>query len=194
MHNIALFYLLPSSSAVIKEAFLLLNYSCVLSLKHNKVTMLLSFVLCWFLGLLSGILLAIHTSPFSASMMRIAVCGNVSIVGMLLSTLFPYFITVVAYWASAYFIIVIFSYFDSLALSFCAACLYIVFNDAAWLICILFLFSDIFLVTSLIYLRITVILQDHRMFREKCLIVFILIVLITIIDYFVIVPFLTTMF
>ena len=147
---------------------MLLNYSCVFSQKHNKWAMLFSFVLLWFLGLLSGIFLAIHTSPVSLSLMRIAVLGDVSIVGMLLSTFLPFVITVVAYWASAHFLIVIIAWLDSFALSFCAACLYIVFSDSAWLICILFLFSDICLAIPLLYLQITVLLQNHGLFREKC--------------------------
>lgn len=96
-------------------------------------------VLSWFLGILLGCFFA---EPFSVSLMRSAVLQPVSIVGVFVCIFLPLIFSFVSFYANKPIIILIVCFLKAVAYGFSCLLVYRTYDSAAWLIQVLFLFSD----------------------------------------------------
>ena len=103
---------------------------------------MLYLALCWSAGLIAGCAMAASAEPSVISLMRMAVFGPVSIVGLLGVTLLPLLCSALAVYLSRPFLL--------LAAGFCKACFFgfiafavrIAFGNAGWVYQQLLMFCD----------------------------------------------------
>lgn len=100
-------------------------------------------------GAVLGVTVAYTSESSFCSLMRTAASSPVSIVGLMLVTLFPFLITAIAFYLSKPYLLLVISFFESFtyALSMCSV--YIAFLQAGWLVCMLLLFSDTMVIAVL---------------------------------------------
>lgn len=106
---------------------------------HRRI---LRFFAVWIIGLILGISFVYVDVPLFTSLMRLAFCQQVSIVGFFICIFFPLF-------CSAFFLaigkpcfLLIICFVKAVAFAFCGASLCVSFRSAGWLAVLLFLFSD----------------------------------------------------
>ena len=158
----------------------------LLSSLHGCKLLLLIF---WFAGLILGIAYTYRAQPF-ASLMRSAVSGSVSIVGLGAVLFLPYLLTVstVCFFRSIYLIPVAFC--KAFAYGVCAACVEVAFGEAGWLIRLLLLFSDTASLPVLLWLWLRC-LDNNRIARKQAFLKSAgALAIIGVVDYMVIAPFL----
>ena len=105
---------------------------------HSKKSLLL---LCYLAGFLLGIAFAYRSQPF-VSLMRGAVSGPVTIVGLGAVLFLPYLLTVSAVLFSCSGILFAVAFFKAFLFGACAAALDVSFVDAGWVVRSLLMFSD----------------------------------------------------
>ena len=106
----------------------------------------------WLTGLIAGSLSACYSDHSFLSLMHLAPACRVSIVGLLTALLLPFLCSAFAvYISKQHWLLPIISFLKALALSRIGAGVLIAYRSAGWLICSLFLFSDILLSPILFY-------------------------------------------
>lgn len=99
-------------------------------------------VLCWFLGLAFGSVLAFSCRSEFSSLMCSAVLQPVSIVGLLVCTALPFAFFAFAFCNRKQGMICSVCFYKSFSHFFCAVSLFLQFQSAGWLIYILIMFTD----------------------------------------------------
>ena len=146
---------------------------------------------CWFAGLILGIVYTYCTQPF-ASLMRSAVSGSVSIVGLGAVLFLPYLLTVstVCFFRSVCLIPIAFC--KAFFYATCATGVALSFGGSGWLIRWLLLFSDTASLPVLYWMWLRS-LEEHRNPRNQAFWVSAgALAIIGVTDYMVIAPFLNS--
>ena len=108
---------------------------------RKSCTSFLAF--CWFMGFLFGIILSDYTGGISASLMRSAAFGSVSIVSLLISSAFPFLIAAVAVCISKPTFLYPLAFLRSTVFAFVAHGVRTSFDASGWLFYYLLMFCDI---------------------------------------------------
>ena len=152
---------------------------------------MLAFV--WFLGLESGRLYATQTSNTYLLLMRVAAMTRPSIIGLAVSVLLPFLITIGSVYFARPSIIYILAFLWAELFGYSSACLQLMFGSAGWLIRFLLLFTQCFTAPLLCWLMIRYIGGIKPSFLRDSLIAVSIALTIGTIDYFIISPFLTAL-
>ena len=152
---------------------------------------MLAFV--WFLGLESGRLYAAQTSNTYLLLMRVAAMTRPSIIGLAVSVLLPFLITIGSVYFARPSIIYILAFLWAELFGYSSACLQLMFGSAGWLIRFLLLFTQCFTAPLLCWLMIRYIGGIKPSFLRDSLIAVSIALTIGTIDYFIISPFLTAL-
>lgn len=105
----------------------------------------------WCSGLFCGIVLYFSAGDPSASLMRMAVTGYVSIVDLLMSVLLPFLISALAVYIFKPGLLAVFAFIKACLFAFFSMGTLEAFGSAGWLIRLLLMFSDICM-TVVLYL------------------------------------------
>ena len=147
----------------------------------------------WCAGLLIGIAAANSAGTILAPMMRSAVMAPVSIVGLSAAALLPFLLSAYAVSISEPWLLLIISTFKAFGFSFCACAVSLTFGQSSWLVRFLFLFSDHCL-APVLYLYWLRHISGERNFSGWETVCFVAAaVLIGVIDFCLVSPFLATL-
>ena len=170
------------------------TYRVVPSLHIDRKTelFLLAFFSCC--GAVLGVAVSYSSEPSISLMMRMAASSHVSILGLMLSAILPFLITVVAYCFSKPYLLFPISFFKSFSYTLAMCCVRVGFLQAGWLVCMLLLFSDTAAIVVLYWYWI----RNIHGFRSSALtdMLFCIAVTltVTVIDYVWVFPFLMALF
>jgi len=153
------------------------------------------FLLAFFstFGAALGAIIANSSNAYLFSMMRMAAFRYVSIVDLTLVSLFPFLITAIAFFLSKPFLFFPIAFFKSFLYTLLLCCICIEFLTAGWLVCILLLFTDTFVILALHWYWFR---HIHGFLGSAFTDLFFCIAFslgICLIDYFWVAPFLTTL-
>lgn len=144
----------------------------------------------WCLGLLTGGLLISRESELVLSWMRLAACGRVSIVGLLLGNLLPFLFSFVFLSLSMPRLLYAVCFFRALLFGFCAAGIGAGFGSAGWLVqCFLF-FSDFLTMPGLFWCWIRIFTRKSGDWRRDLLVGSLAAAGVGIVDYLLVAPYL----
>lgn len=161
-----------------------MRYSCKLDADNCKVSLLfLAFL--WTVSAVIGAFTCTVSVP-SFSLMRLLCISKVSIVGLIVSAFLPYFLLVIILHSCNLLFSLLFLAFRGMLFGYCMFSVIGVFGDAAWLICILLMFSSCFL--NLILFNSFICIKRFTLFN--CIPSVFALICIMIIDYFLVAPFL----
>lgn len=118
----------------------------------------------WCAGLLSGMFFVAQLDGAVLSWMRTAAGGRVSIVGLLLGNLLPFFLCCIAFSFSIPRLAYAVCFLRSALYGFCALGVGLAFGRAGWLVQILLLFSDILTMPALLWFCLR---HIHGEFRSR---------------------------
>ena len=152
---------------------------------------MLAFV--WFLGLESGRFYAAQSNNTYLLLMRVAAMTRPSIIGLAVSVLLPFLITIGSVYFARPSIIYILAFLWAELFGYSSACLQLMFGSAGWLIRFLLLFTQCFTAPLLCWLMIRYIGGIKHSFLRDSLIAVSIALTIGTIDYFIISPFLTAL-
>lgn len=158
--------------------------------RRHCTVVLLSF---WILGSISGIILAVSLNAD----IRLLVYNAVSqplLPADLLLVLFPFLIGTLAVYSSETWMLPVLGFLKVFAFSFVSCTISMVFGDSGWLIRFLLLFSDIFLVPACCVFCLRYFTGNHGLIRREWFIWFLIALIVGCIDFFVVSPFLLTLF
>lgn len=108
---------------------------------YDPSTFLLAFF--WFAGLILGAWMAQYADESLLSLMRLAVCGRVSIVGLLICSILPFLFIALAIYTSGPKLVFPLCFFHAFSFTYTAFCVFRCFGSAGWLVHLLFRFSAI---------------------------------------------------
>lgn len=108
-------------------------------------------VLCWAAGLVVGVMLTFRYHSVYSSLMYSAVLQPVSIVGLLVSTVFPFALFAFAISNRKQWIICSICFYKSFSHFFCAMAIYLHFFSAGWLIYLLILLPDVCMLLTMFF-------------------------------------------
>lgn len=149
---------------------------------------------CWMSGLLLGCVFGIRNVTLFSSMMRAALGERMSIVSMFLNFFFPLIITYLSVVIEKPIYILIVCFFKAAAYGFTGVLISYVFHNASWLIRLLFQFSDSCLLCVLMILWFYKPYNPQLKGNFDVKLCAVLGVLIAILDYCVISPYLQRLF
>lgn len=125
--------------------------------KHNhysaysyiRIKILLS--ICWVLGLLLGLYLAIHLPDNSHSLVRTLVHSRVSTVGLITNLFLPIILSAIVWKLKIPALYLFLAFIKAICYGFCFSAMTLAFQEAGWLLRWLFLFSDTFISVLLLW-------------------------------------------
>lgn len=147
----------------------------------------------WFAGLILGALAAYHLSDSFFPLMRAAAQSRVSIVSLMTVTLLPLLASALAVSLDRSVLIFGISFIKAFLYSLCLAGMIGTFGSAAWLVAFLFLFSDNLTIPVLFLFWFRHIEGRRRSFCTDCLVCSVVCVLVGIMDFCLISPFLANL-
>ena len=154
----------------------------------KRAFFLLAFV--WFLGLESGRFYAAQSNNTYLLLMRVAAMTRPSIIGLAVSVLLPFLITIGSVYFARPSIIYILAFLWAELFGYSSACLQLMFGSAGWLIRLLLFFTDGWAILLLLWIWLRWIGGGARQAIREITFCGILCSVVWIIDYFVVSPFL----
>ena len=151
-------------------------------------------VLCWIFGLFAGYFFIIGHGDSISSLMHTAVNQRVTIVGLVLTLFFPLIISAMAVHLRSPLVLLVLVFLKAFCFSGCYFAVGIAFKGAGWLVRWLLLFSDSCMVVMLLWLWLEIIAGEVHTFKHSLITCVISAIIVGCIDYFVISPFLVTLF
>jgi len=165
------------------------NQTAFYDFKCRKMNLLLLAFFTFF-GCSLGVYTS-HTSDIiSFHLMRMAVTCPVSIVGLTFVMLLPFLITAFAIWISKPYLILPVSFFNSFSFTLILCYTIVVFDTAGWLVCLMLLFSNIFVQFALNWHWIRFLSGTSVSPAEDLLICVFCALAIIVVDYFFVAPYL----
>lgn len=146
--------------------------------------------LFWCTGLSLGVYTASSADSASISLMRLAVCSPVSIVGLLSVYLLPFLLTALAVFLFKSWFFLPISFLKAFAFGWCARAVTLSFGDSSWLIQLLFLFSDSSLLTVMCWFWIRHISGSGATVIRDAAICIVVFIVFGMLDYCCVSPFL----
>lgn len=147
----------------------------------------------WALGLSVGLILVSTVQESVFSLMRAAACCRVSIVGLIVLLIFPLFLSAFAVFLSIPVMLLPIACFKGIALAFCALGVVYAFGSAGWLIRMLLMFSDSFMIPVLFWFWVRHISGNRNLLRRDFLICAAFAVVIGAMEYFLVSPYLVVL-
>jgi len=146
----------------------------------------------WLLGILFGISVANVASLQFSSLMCTLFSQRVSIVWMLIIHTFPLLLSAVLMHFSAYFLLFLFAFLKSFCYAFSSYIVYLYFGSAGWLLQSLLMFSGSGVAVVLLFYWFRT-LPSRMIMRDTCICCIITVCFVCV-DYFLVSPFLESLF
>lgn len=150
--------------------------------------------LSWFAGVAFGTAAGCSSTEFSVPLIRESVQCDMSISGMLSTTLLPFLLSALAVSFSEPWLLLVISTFKAFSFSFCAWGVCLAFGQSSWLVLFLFLFSDFCLIPLLYLYWLRHIKGLNRIRRWELAAFLTAAITVGCIDYLYIAPFLVSLF
>ena len=152
-----------------------------------------SLALAWICGLILGSLLSVSADTLLAPVMHAVVYDGMSISGLLTVILLPLFLSAYAVYFSQSVVLILLAFLKAFLFSYTAAAILITYSVSGWLLLFLLLFSDLLMLPILwsLWLCAASVPNDRVLRRIGICVIFAL--LISFVDYTVIVPFLASL-
>ena len=141
-------------------------------------------------GFSMGIYLARTMQDSMFSLMRAVAFSRVSIVGLFVLLFLPLLLSAAAVYFSIPAMVLPLSFCKGFCMGYCALGILFVFGSASWLVRLLLMFSDCFMILPLSWFWIRHISGCRNMLRRDFLICSAIAIVIGIVDYFLVSPFL----
>lgn len=145
-------------------------------------------------GFLLGFLLFLHTTNNFTSLMCSAPFERVSIVGVVCVVAVPFLFSVIAVHFSALIMLFPIAFLEGITFSYCACHVVQAFSDAGWLVRCLLMFSDSAMLIPLFWFMCRNISGKSEAFKQEILVCGFCAVAIGLLDFFMVSPFLVTLF
>jgi len=142
----------------------------------------------WLSGLLAGALLLSQTSI--SSLMCSGYYPRISIISLILALVIPFLISYILLRFLPFYFIFLFAFLKAFSFIYCYGAFMIHYGDAGWLISGMVLFSDFFLVVSLLMQWYNFATGKKCDLQSSMLVHFLSLTLIGLFDYIVVSPFL----
>lgn len=165
------------------------------SLKLNDpLISIVMLVIIWILGLCFGTYCANVSSDIVSFLMPALLFQRLSISGMIFALFFPLVLSYTFCLLSARFMVFLLAFFKAVCFSYTLFFIYAYYGSCAWLIYSLLLFSEI--LASAIFLWLWIKLLTKSSFEIKIAFIYATLILsiVGLTDYFLIAPFLLTVF
>ncbi len=150
-------------------------------------TIILAF--CWFAGLLTGCFFADHAGNIHVSLMRRAVSSSVTIAGLVV-VLLPFLFSALAVCLSKTWLFLPICFLKSFQFAYLGGLVNISFGNAGWLIRLLLLFTDGWVIPVLLWIWFRWIGAGGRQAVRQIAVCAVFCAVVWSIDYFVVSPFL----
>ena len=159
--------------------------------RYNSITNLYRqyLLFAWFFGVCLGIFVGSTVQNSFHSLMRTSLSGSVSIVWVLITALFPYFLYFMLHRAWGRIILVCTCFFKAFAYSFSLLTLFQSFDSAGWLVCILCLWYDAVSTLLLFWFLGSCLGRDLVSRRRNYILSFVVTILVVCINHFFVRPF-----
>ena len=167
------------------DRFLRLNLG-VFNCRTSRVLL----AIFWITGLLLGTLTSLLADDLLFSTMRMALCGGMSILGLLVALLLPLLITAFAVYISQPLLFLPLSFLKAFLFSFVGAGLLTAFGSSAWLLRILLMFADSLTLPLLWWVWLRVLSDEYSSPMRSTLVAAAFVALIGCFDYVYVAPFL----
>lgn len=154
----------------------------------------LLLIICWLAGLLIGFIYAKGHCTELYFLMRIAVAQRVSIVGIVFSLSFPLIISAIAIHLDSPLVLSILAFLKAFCFGCCCCAVVAAFGSSGWFIRWLLLFSDSCIVVVLLWLWLKSFAGDEHTIHADVLISIVIAIIIGCVDYFVVSPFMVSLF
>ena len=152
------------------------------------------FLACtWIFGLISGAVCSVHSGIFLTSLMRTAVHGSVSIVGLMSAGLLPLLFSAAAVFISKIWLLIPVAFCKAFLYAYFAAGLMAAYGNAGWLVRILFMFSDYVMLPVLWWYWMSVLDGRDRLFYRKSAVACAAALMIGCFDFYIVSPFLASL-
>lgn len=158
-------------------------------LKSRKMNLILLAFFSVF-GCSLGVYISHLSDTYTIYLMRMAASSPVSIVGLTFVILLPFLITAFAGWISKPLILLPISFFDSFSFTFILCCTIASFGSAGWLVCVMLLFTNIFVQLCLFWTWIRCFNGSFSSCAEDLFRCFLYSLAISFVDYFFVAPYL----
>ena len=160
---------------------------------NRAVVRLILLVLSWLSGILSGCMIAYHSSADLASLMLALPLSTMSIVGVFLYCSLPLLIAAISFWLNHIFILYTCSFTKAFLFSFTCSCVYLLYSGAGWLAQFLLVFTSSF--SSVLYLFMCCRFLMGKQYKWLHICSYALVLLFSLyVDYFMINPFVVQLF
>lgn len=146
----------------------------------------IAFLLIWCVGMLTGISIALHKSSTSFSMMR-SFLGRVSIVGLLVSSSFPFVISAIMISLGQHWLLLPLGFIKAFTYFFCVCSVALVYGLSAWLTRYLLMFSASVASILLLWFCLRCI-TEQRCIVKRTIICILITGIICVVDYRFVIP------
>lgn len=168
--------------------------------KHNNtftfsnIYMTFFLSICWILGLLIGLFLAICLPDESRYLVHTLVYSRVSTVGLLINLFLPIILSAIVWKLKFPALFLLFAFIKAISYGFCFYVITYIYHEAGWFLRWLFLFSDTVLSVLLLWFWFRNINAINKQGRKDVCICSILVLLISLLDIYYVSPFLQRLF
>lgn len=149
--------------------------------------------LCWVSSILLGIALSVVLADYAIVLIQSLVLKRVSIIGLLLVLFLPISMRLIAKPLSAHWIIYVATALRGISFGFCLFLLLISYSDSAWLLVFFLMFSGIGIQIPVFLISIRCLCGSFTYWRRNAFFCLSFAILLGVIDYCVISPFLITL-
>ena len=118
---------------------------------YSHIRFKLLLAICWVVGLLLGLYLAIHLPEKSSSLVRALLHSRVSTVGFVANLFLPIILSAIVWKLKIPAFYLLIAFCKAIGYSFCFSAITLLFHEAGWLLRWLLLFSDTFISAILLW-------------------------------------------
>ena len=155
---------------------------------------LLSFLAVWLIGIFLGYCLACKDTTFSESLLLSIVLQPISIAGLFTCVFLPFLISHYIYISGNRPFLLFICFIKAVSFSYSWTIVANYFRSAAWLIAFLLMFSDIFSLILLLHFWYACVIDAKSSQKYTYCIHLLLLIVFSLVDYGVIVPFMQKLF
>lgn len=153
----------------------------------------LSVCIVWILGIVCGVFFSLNVDSLVYSYIRRASDGSLTFLSLIIARVSPIIISVVLTQIS-YALLFLYVYFKAFSYGFSLCVVLMAYGNAGWLLNILLLFSEFFVICNLLWLWIVSCSKSHGNNYKSLIISIVASTMIGLVDYIFISPYVAVLF
>ena len=154
----------------------------------------IALIVFFLLGLCSGSIYACRAASSADSFITLVAGERATLIGLLITALLPLIFAALFSYFSVPALLLPICLLKSFAFSFCSTCVLRTFGDSGWLVRLLLLFTDSVALLPLLWFCFRQVSGNRRMFRKDFMLSFLTALVVCILDFLFVSPFLATLF